>query len=387
MKNYAGYTQVYAGFQGAGRTVYVKNEMVDIVQQALKDYRKSYHLTTIFRQVVGLNANPLQGKSLNPAGDARTIASGNVTLKYYMFNGVVLIQLLAIGHGNDDRRVGLYSVAYDPDDKAWLPSKSSVDSLNGDHQWRSEGGTAHYAAVSGRFDNLDDASDRLVEHVVGGYSKAKYLIPHDAEGPYSVFWVEKGQHKKPEAAQQLASVIQHGTQNKLPVNWLVHGEGAHTFKNMSKLLKATAQAENQNVYFSNPSIDSENQLKQLCADAGMNFVGLNTSYRDLRRWSTLKNVGAEIGKAAAIGLGSSGTVSAADGLRPLGGGGATKIVENGVDALLSGNHFATLSCLVATGVIVAGMVKKSKTIGAGISCTFGKGNQRWYVSDKDLLQS
>ena len=387
MKNYAGYTKVYAGFQGSGRTVYVKNDMVEIVQSALRDYRKNYHLTTIFRQVVGLNANPLQGQGQNPAGDARIMASGNVTLQYYRFNGVILIQRLAIGRNAGGQRMGLYSVELDIDYGNWVSSKDPVGALNRKSQWKSKDKTAHYAAVSGRFDNHKDAGRMLIEHITGAYSKADYLTSSDVKDTYSMFWIEKGQHKKPEAAQQLASVVQQGVQNQMSVNWLVHGEGAHTFKNMAKLLKASTPVQNQNVYFSNPSIDSAKQLEQLCADAGMHYVGLNTNHRDLRRWSTLKNVGKELGKAAIIGMGASGTVSASDGLRPLGGGGIGDIVGNGLNSLLSGNHFAALTCAAASGVIVAGMLKKSKAVAAGVSCTFGKGNQRWYVSDAALLQS
>lgn len=36
MKNYAGYTEIGAGSQGTGRAVYVKNDMVGVVQNALK---------------------------------------------------------------------------------------------------------------------------------------------------------------------------------------------------------------------------------------------------------------------------------------------------------------------------------------------------------------
>ncbi|VAW66135.1 hypothetical protein MNBD_GAMMA09-3668, partial [hydrothermal vent metagenome] len=37
------------------------------------------------------------------------------------------------------------------------------------------------------------------------------------------------------------------------------------------------------------------------------------------------------------------------------------------------------------GIISIGVFKKSKTVAAGLHCTFGKGNQKWYTGDKDLL--
>lgn len=394
MKNYAGYTKVYVGFQGAGRAVYVKNDMVEVVKKAMNKHQSNYHLTTIFREIVGLNADPLKGSALNSANDARIITSGNIRLKYYMFNGLVFVQLLAISKHSSTKKIALYKVTYNSEDNRWRPSREPANKLDHQNLWRSKDGAAHYVAVAGKFDHNLQAAERLISHLTGAYQKEDYLTTSDAKAPYSMLWIEKGHHKKPEAAQQLASLIQQSAQRQLAVNWLVHGEGTHTFKNMAEVLKReraslpkVGQTITQNVYFSNPSIESEKKLQQWCDDAGLRFVGLNSNQRDLRKWSTVKNVCAEMGNAASMAVALSGTISVVDTVRALRGGGIDQTTGNSLKALAEGNYFAALACVAATGFIAYGMYKNTPAIAAGISCTFGKGNQKWYVDDEKLIRS
>lgn len=403
MSKYAGYCQVYSGFQGAGRPVYVKEDMKESFEHLIKSHQSSYFKTSIFRQVVSLNADPIRGKRLNPAGDLRRLSCGNISMSYYLFNGAVLIRELVIGDAVSISNYGLFDVKYSKLDRDWeLVGSKPQASISADAQWKSKGASAHYVAVAGDFASGQEAASRLADHAIKAYHKEDYLTTSDAEkAPYSLFWIKKGMHKKAETAQSLASIMQQSAAQNKSVNWLIHGEGAQTFKKVSAILKSTPLAtasqrqanpnagkiHSQNVYFSNPTISSESQLRKLCADGGLNYVGLNQNNRDMFQFSTLKNVTAELAKVAAVGYGANQSLSLADSLKPFGAGGADKLISSGVDSLINGNYFGAAVCAIAGGFIAIGVAKKSQSIRAGIKCTFGKGNQYWYTSDKDLFQS
>ena len=395
----AGYKEIATG---SGRPIFVRTEMHPLFMRVYKEYRSDYHMTSIMRVLMTLNADATRGKSLNPAGDERSINCGHISMNYSVFNGAVLVNLLVISKAVNTRHMQLLPVRYNKDRKEWMVNKDAITSFDKKSQWKSQDGTAHYAAVAGRFSGgVADAAKHMPEHIVGAYEKAHYLTRHDKGSQYSLFWIEKGSHKSQEAAESLASIMQQSTKNQLPVNWLIHGDAVHTFKNTAKLINAAplasasarekdsaaGKAQGQHVYFSNPaSSDSEKTLKALCEQAGLTFAGMNTSNRDLRRFSTLKNVGRELGKTAAIAAATGGTaIASSTALKTVGAGGADKVIENGLNALLSGNFFTAAVCAVGVGVIAVGMRKNMKTMTAGIKCTFGKGNERWYTGDDALL--
>ncbi|HTF97142.1 MAG TPA: hypothetical protein VL995_13485 [Cellvibrio sp.] len=395
----AGYKEITTG---AGRPLFVRAEMHPLFMRVYKEYRSDYHMTSIMRVLMTLNADATRGKSLNPAGDERSITCGHISMSYSVFNGAILINLLVISKAVSIRHMQLLSVLYNKERKEWTANKDAITFLDKKSQWKSQDGSAHYAAVAGRFSGgVSDAAKHMPQHIIGAYEKAHYLTRHDKGSQYSLFWIEKGSHKSQEAAESLASIMQQSTKNQLPVNWLIHGDAIHTFKNSAKLINAAplasaaarekdataGKAQQQHVFFSNPaSSDSEKSLKALCEQAGLTFAGMNINNRDLRRFSTLKNVGRELGKTAAIAAASgTGVVTAANGLKTIGASGADKVIANGMDALLSGNFYTAAVCAIGVGVIAVGMRKNMKTIAAGIKCTFGKGNERWYTGDDALL--
>jgi hypothetical protein len=398
----AGYTEIKTS---AGRPLFVRTNMHPLFMRIYKEHRADYHMTSIMRTLWSLNADALRGKSLNPAGDERSIIHGHIGMKYSLFNGVVLVHLLAINRNQAPEKTGLFTVRLDDERRGWIRKGNSIKTLDNTQQWKSQDKQAHYAAVAGRFSGgIEDAAKHMPEHIVGAYEKAHYLTRHDRGNQYSLFWIEKGAHKSQDSAQSLASIMQQSTKNNLPVNWLIHGDAIHTFKNTVKLIQsaplasastrakdATAgKAQNQRVYFSNPaSSDSEKSLKALCEQAGLTFVDVNTSNRDLRRWSTLKNVGRNLGKPVMIGLAVGGTQTSDIGLKALGVDGIDKIVSRGMDAFFTGNHLGVAVSAAATGWIVISAFSKRKTLGASVSasvkCTFGKGNERWYTDDAALL--
>jgi hypothetical protein len=394
----AGYTRLKTT---TGRPLFVRTDMHPVFERVYKEYRSDYHMTSIMRTLMSLNADALRGNSLNPAGDERSISCGHINIKYSLYNGAALIHFLAIGKPQRKSNTGLYAVKFNGEQGEWLHAENRIFSFDKNQQWKSQDKKAHYAAVAGKFDRTSDAANRMPEHIIGAYEKAHYLTRHDKGNQYSLFWIEKGSHKSQEAAESLASIMQQSTKNNLPVNWLIHGEGVHAFKNAAKLVQAAplagasarakdanaGKAQNQHVYFSNPaSSDSEKSLTALCAQAGLTFAGMNNNNRDLRRWSTLKNVGRDLGKTAAIAAASGGgLVTAGNAFSTLGVGGADKVVTNGMDALLSGNYFAAAACVVGAGIIAVGARKNIRAMAAGIKCTFGKGNERWYSGDQALL--
>lgn len=390
----AGYTSLKVA---TGRPLFVRNEMFDTFKRVYQESRTNYHMASILRTLMMLNADAIRGRSLNPAGDKRTLVCGHITLNYTLFDGAALINNLAIGTPQVNVTTGLYKVSYDKEDKEWIPEKNPIDVLSQDQQWKSKSGQAHYAAVSGKFDELSDASRRMPEHIIGAYKKEDFLTSSDRGNEYSLFYSQKGFHKSQAAAESLASIMQQSAKNGLPVNWLVHGEGFHTFKNAAKLIKAAplasaaargkdanaGKAQNQHVFFSNPSdSSSKDSLEALCTEAGLTFAGLNPNNRDLRRWSTLKNAGMEVGKAA-LAATASGSALTASGF--VGASGGEKVMQNGINALVAGNYFMAAICVAGVAMIGMGIHKKLTPMAAGIKCTFGNGNERWYAGDKALL--
>lgn len=323
MQRLAGYIRVYSGFGGAGRPVFVREDMHESFEHLLKSHQSNYFKTSIYRQVVALNADPIKGRKINEVGNFRQLKSGNITMSYYLFNGAVLVQSLTLTSSPQISNFGLYNVSYSSDDNAWLASTRKQVSLDAKSQWKSKNETAHYTAVAGSFESVQDAGRALANHVIKAYQKADYLTSSDAKSPFSLFWIKKGMHKKAETAQSLASLMQQSAANNVPVNWLVHGEAVNTFKKVAEILKttplATQQQRNanpaagkihsQNVYFSNPRISSEKQLKSLCEESGLNYVGMNTNRRDLRQWSTLKNVCVQLAKIGVV-SGATGSLGA-----------------------------------------------------------------------------
>lgn len=283
----------------------------------------------------------------------------------------------------------LYDVTWRADRDPHFFLTSPTKNLNKDSLWDSNGDKAHFAAVAGRFDNKKSASERLLDHIIEAYQKENFLTKGGSEREsYSLFWSEKGAHKSEKAAQALASVMQQGAKNNLPVNWLVHGDGIHTFTQASKILKSSpltsilavernaieGRVTNQNVYFSNPASSiKEKKLKKLCNDAGLTYLGLNSNNRDLRQWKTFKSIGCgifdQISSAAFTGCSVFVLYIAL---------GAAKEVDYTVFAVEAG-------ILAAAFAAITGLIKQIKPLAAGVKCTFGRGNEKWYTDDKTLL--
>jgi len=106
------FKKFYSGYQGAGRDVYVESESHDTFVLIQKKYRNDYNMTSIMRRIFSLNADPLQSKGKNPAGDYRVCKSGNIAMRYCLYNGAVYITEMQISKTRVDQRFGLYPVGY-----------------------------------------------------------------------------------------------------------------------------------------------------------------------------------------------------------------------------------------------------------------------------------
>lgn len=287
----AGYTEIKTG---SGRPLFVRTEIHPLFMRVYKEYRTDYHMTSIMRVLMTLNTEATRGENLNLGGGERSIKCGYIRMNYRVFNGSVLINQWVISKADNAGHVQLVTVQYRKDCKEWEASRNEITSLNKNSLWKSEGGTAHYAAVAGKFDSAQSAASHMSEHIIGSYQKAHYLTRHDKGSQYSLFWIVKGSHKSQEAAESLASIMQQNAWNRLPVNWLIHGDAVHTLKNCAKLIntplaKCVKGHPLQKVLFLNPACsDNEKSLSSLCEKLNIEFVGLYRNKSDFALWITWK---------------------------------------------------------------------------------------------------
>ena len=247
------------------------------------------------------------------------------------------------------------------------------------HQWAH----AHYAAVSGKFDNKEDAGLKLIDHINKAYRAAiRKSDSHKNKNHYSLYW-QNGKHKSAEQRNHLSSLIQQAQAKDARLNWLVHGEGAGTFvqamnqlinKPVASAIMAKGQSlSGQNVFFSNPRGQgtSEKELIALCEKAGLNYVGLNKSSNDLYNSDVRANC-----KTVAINVAGTCKVSGAAGVL-----GAAAIPQAYEQIMRSGGTFETIGVGVAAYVIGKDIGSKVHGFGRHVpgawKSTFGKGNEDW----------
>ncbi|HEY6530310.1 MAG TPA: hypothetical protein VIZ65_16605 [Cellvibrionaceae bacterium] len=399
---YPGYDEVFSS-AGAGRIVYARSNQAKEIKKMIKMQRINYQYTLMAQGIATLSADPSRGRALNTAGDMRQLVVGDgVSMTFYLYNGAVFVESIAIGTVVKTGPIGIYKIDYVKARNFWVTDTRAVIGFDPAELWRSKGEKAHYAVVGDKFDlDIGKAGRLLAEHVLGGYSAKQHFIKEDITGRekphFSLLWLDKEKHKSAPAVNLLSTAIVDSYTQGLPVNWLVHGQAVHTFKKAVNQIKSSINSSalrvtdgvsgiKQQVYFSNPASGSKDSLKKLCENSGFAFVGYNANERDIKRVGNAVNVGLEMGKQAFIAAaGGGGVAGVGFGLKQLGLGGIDKAIQNSADALVNGNHITAAVCALGCGFIVWGAVKKWQTIGAGVRCTVGKGNQYWYANDKDLL--
>ena len=384
-----------------GRAIYVAQDQFFNYKKIKVMQKGNYELTELWRSILSLNANAAAGDVLNMAATSRRLERNGVAILYFINNGNVFIENLEFNNDyekiDDIQYTGLYKT--ERAKLKWRVINSKEANMELTHKWVSNSGSSeHYAAVSGKFPNKQRAGSQLIKHIEKAY--AGVHLTDDSH--YSLYWVNKKEHKKQDSVDGLARLIQQANHKKSAVNWLVHGEGTATFTKALEQLKATnkqGSAESslalQNVYFSNPVGGNKQQLEKACKQAGLTFLNANINNRNLRGRAGINNVAGhllKIGSAAVI-AGGTEAVSKASGFSALEKAG--QAVGNFTSSLVNQPTLATSAAVVAA-VAVAGFAvyesknkvnsvyRAAKAIGV---CTFGRGNEYWYENDEQLFET
>jgi len=361
----------------ASRNIYVLKAHYPEWQALKSGYQGNYYYTTILRALYSLNA--LAGvRSTN----MQSLKLDGAQINYSLDDeGDVLVYGLKIDKNikpaSAQQATGVYKVIFSENE--WAAHESKGFSMELNHQW----GCAHYAAVSGKFDNKEDAGRKLIRHINKAYKAA--IVKKDSHkdnNHYSLYW-QNGKHSSAEQRNHLASLIQQAQAKDARLNWLVHGEGASTFAHAlnqlvqqpvaSALMAKGGDLSGQSVFFSNPrgQGSSEKELVALCERAGLNYVGLNKSSADLYNPDTRAAF-----KTEALKVGSSLKVSGALGII-----GAAALPVAYEQFMNSNSVMEKVAIGVAAFVItqssattVHGYARNLKSVW---SDTVGKGNEDW----------
>ncbi|WP_086931519.1 hypothetical protein [Agarilytica rhodophyticola] len=414
MASNSGFKRIYSRYAGAGRDVYVDAASYPVFMGIKENYQKDYNLMTIYRAVVGLNADALNSRTLNRAGDFRTYKFEGSSFDYYMSNGSIFIEKLVLSDAQRSE-TGVYQVR-----KAlgsWEIKSEKLRAIKDAPQkrWkdavRKSNPTAIYAAVSGKFDTHEDAGRELGEHIIKAYDQTRSLNINEAgneDDEYTLFYVSKKQHKNPTTAEELASIIQQASKANTPVNWLVHGEGCHTFKAASDIMKRspanTAKQQSNvgvrsetnamyqlsdsghQVYFSNPLDLSDKELEKACEAAGAHYAGVNRNPYNLRDKLVVKTTAIELAKKASSYTAKGGGATAvAIATKEVGMTAAVKAMPTLFASMTSGQYVVAAAALITIGVTAVDSFKKHsgkpKSLAKIFESTFRKGNQKWAEAD------
>jgi len=299
----------------ASRNIYVLKAHYPEWQTLKSGYQGNYYYTTILRTLYSLSALASVGSKT-----IKSLKLEGAQINYSLDDaGDVRVYGLKIDKdikpASLKQATGLYKVIFGEDE--WGTQENRKLLMDFNHQW----GNAHYAAVSGKFDDKEDAGRKLIKHINKAYKAAIHeKDSHKDRNHYSLYW-QNGKHNSAEQRNHLASLIQQAQAKEARLNWLVHGEGASTFAHaLNQLIRQplarTIMAKGgdlsgQSVFFSNPRGQGtgEKELVALCEKAGLNYVGLNKSSADLHNPDTraafkaeAKKVGSSLKVSGALGV-------------------------------------------------------------------------------------
>lgn len=416
MASSAGFKLIYSRYAGAGRDVYVDADSYPVFESIKNSYQKDYNLMTIYRAIVGLNADALNSRTLNRAGDFRTYKMEDSSFDYYMSNGSIFIEKLLLSDAQRSE-TGLYQVRSTLGDWETKPDKLGAILDTPERRWkdavRKNNSTAIYAAVSGKFDTYKDAGRELGEHIIKAYDQTRSLNINEVgntDDEYTLFYISKKQHKNNTTAEELASIMQQASKANTPVNWLVHGEGCHAFKAASGIMKRSpantakqqssaglraqdnemynVSASGHQVYFSNPVDLSDKELENACEAAGAHYAGVNRNPYNYRDKLVMKTTAIELAKKATSYTAKGGGITAAAiATKEAGMTAAVKAMPMFFSSMSSGKYVFAAAAAAAATIGFAGyeVIKKHsgtpKSLTKIFESTFRKGNQKWAEAD------
>ncbi len=415
----SGWTRIFDRSYGSGkqgRDVYVRNDVYPVFKSLEVKRQSNYQLMSLFRSLVSLNADPASGAVANAAATIRNLISDGYAVEYYLDNGDVLVSKIRFSSEfrskGSANRSGLYSVKRVGGD--WQIRPKPIDRIPIIHQWNG----SHYAAIAGKFSGSDLAGDRLPRHILKAYSNE--ILEKDVYvngNHYSMYWTSGKGFGAQAESDSVASLMQQAADAKASVNWLIHGEGAKTFKKALEILQdspslsrfAAADEESvrylrvkfskQKVYFSNPKGADTKVVETLCKKVGITYVDSHVSPRNLGNTTGVRNVWKDIqipvatllvgggalaglGEQASKSLGYSGAVDGAVGLMQK----AQSFAGNPTLDQFLPAAAATVGCFILGKAAVNKNLGAYKAVKALMVGTFGSGDEFWYESDDDLLE-
>jgi len=394
-----------------GRDVYVNNAHYPMYEKVKQEAQTNYYSATLLRALISLNADTGSSQSANGAGTIRYLVRNGMAIEYYIDNGDVLIHKLhfdnSLQTASGNQATGVYQVQYDG--KEWKPEGPKTQ-MPMKHKWNG----AHYAAVSGKFSSNNSAGRLLIKHIEKAYGGTE-ILPRDIpqmDNFYSLYWINNNEYGALPSIDGLTSLIQQAADANESVNWLIHGEGAKTFQRALEVLQTAPSLSRfavkdeeivrglrmkmagQKIFLSNPIGANPDKIEKLCSVVGLTYVDKNINTRNFKTAGAWRNSWGEIKKigATAMAIGGVTTLSKKSGVYYLQKQGELMGESFGA-AMTSTNSItiATAGASVAAAYVFAQSQFTKwndhyRAIKATASSTFGRGNEYWYESDKDLLE-
>lgn len=367
------------------RNVFVLKQHYPKWQSLKQDHVGNYYLTSILRAIYSLNA--LAG-GRSPLTKPLKLEGAEI---HYQIDadGDILIHGLAIDSNirpcSHNQATGLYQVRLNRE--AWHTQEETKTAMELPHRWNN----AHYAAVGGRFDDKEQAGQKLINHISEAYKAA--VSPSEInrnKNHYSLYW-QQNNYNSNTNVEAVTSLIQQAQAQKANVNWLVHGEGAGTFVQALKTISTYPSlsrfeandgeivrnlrniTSQQKVFFSNPrgKDTSTSELKAWSEKAGLTYVDTNINPYDLYNPDARHNALKKSGVLASKGVigGGIGILGIGNSLKSwdLALSGSTTLAIGGF--LLAGYFVSRDSASTLSGYV--------RSLPAAWKSSRGKGNQDW----------
>ncbi|MGI9283124.1 MAG: hypothetical protein ACR2PX_26300 [Endozoicomonas sp.] len=292
--------------------------------------------------------------------------------------------------GASESAPGLYAVEFSTRSNQWEADQRKRLQPNYKKQIVHE----PYIAVCGKYDDLTQASNKMVEHIQGAYKLRSGQVASRSSA-YNLFWQPAG-FNDDSNVESLASIIQQSQEQEDGVSWLVQGEGAKTFVMALEKLRVSSLAIkkaglstqpsykpelktiNHRVFFSSPrgKGTGKDDLKRLSEHAGMQFIGIQYNDYDLQNPDIRKNFRISCEKVGATAFLTGGAGTAA--LKTTGVGSLIKLSEQAMQAPLYGKAgIAVIGFLAIKNVVYPTLSSYGRAFANFGGNTFGKGNQSW----------